>query len=245
MKVAIFSDIHSNLDALDAVLGHASNELIDEYVCLGDVVGYGAQPAECLRRVRELPNVTCIKGNHDAAVVDERERESFHEVALEGIRYTLAHLDEEALQFLRTLPFEYSENNNFLAVHASPFHPDEWEYILDHESAERAFGAMESHRVAFVGHSHSPVVFCDDGSAERFVPGAEAVLDVSQQRYVINVGSVGQPRDGNPDASYCIYDLATTMARNFRVHYDRERAAEKILRAGLPPMLAERLLVGY
>jgi diadenosine tetraphosphatase ApaH/serine/threonine PP2A family protein phosphatase len=245
LKTAIFSDVHGNLEALEAVLEHASRESVGRWVCLGDVVGYGADPDECVSKVRGLPNVVCLKGNHDAAAANESERAFFHEVALEGIAYTVSKLTPGNLEFLDQLPYVYDEAPGFMAVHASPFHPESWEYVLDQFSAERAFNSMDSHRVAFIGHSHAPVVFSDDGRAERFAPGDPVMLDVDRHRYVINVGSVGQPRDGNPDASYVVFDDETTSVRLLRVHYDRERAAEKILKAGLPPVLAERLLVGY
>jgi len=117
--------------------------------------------------------------------------------------------------------------------------------VLDQAGARRAFESMGERRVAFIGHSHAPVIFSDDGFAERFVPGERKMLELDAQRYVINVGSVGQPRDGNPDASYVLYDDDGHWVKIFRVQYDREKAAEKILKAGLPPVLAERLLVGY
>lgn len=244
MKYVVFSDVHGNLDALEAVLGHARGENVGGYLCLGDVIGYGANPNECVERLKSLDGCVCLKGNHDAAVADERERTFFHEVALEGIRFTERELTEENMRFLRSLEYIY-EKGELMAVHASPFRPESWEYVLDQSGAARAFASMGERRVAFIGHSHAPVVFCDDGIAERFIPGEPHVLDTERRRYVVNVGSVGQPRDGNPDASYVIYDDETRTAKIFRVQYDREKAAEKILKAGLPPVLAERLLVGY
>lgn len=245
MKYVIFSDIHGNFEALEAVLIHCAPEDVGFYVCLGDVVGYGASPNECIERVRGLSESVCLRGNHDAAVTDPRERSFFHEVALEGIAFTLGRLTEENREYLAQLPYVYSDHPRFIAVHASPWKPQAWEYVLDQIGAERAFGAMGTHRVAFIGHSHAPVIFTDDGQAERFLPGEPLMLDVQKQRYIINVGSVGQPRDGNPDASYAVYDDEVDSVRLFRVQYDREKAAEKILKAGLPPVLAERLLVGY
>lgn len=244
MKYAIFSDVHGNLDALEAVLDHSSGENVGRYLCLGDVIGYGADPNECIERLQAIENCVCLKGNHDAAVTDRRERTFFHEVALEGIRFTERRLAPDNLDFLRGLEYEFRAGS-LMAVHASPFRPESWEYVLDQAGAARAFGAMGDARVAFIGHSHAPVIFSDDGFVDRFIPGEPAMLDLMARRYVVNVGSVGQPRDGNPDASYVIYDDDAASARIFRVQYDREKAAEKILKAGLPPVLAERLLVGY
>ncbi|HET6350426.1 MAG TPA: metallophosphoesterase family protein [Candidatus Krumholzibacteria bacterium] len=245
MKYAIFSDVHGNLEALEAVLTHAAREGAGFHLCLGDVIGYGANPNECVDRIRALTPGACLRGNHDAAVVDAHERVFFHEVALQGIHFSAQQLDAGNLDYLAALPYVYREHERMMAVHASPYHPEEWEYVLDAMSAERAFEAMDPARVVFIGHSHSPVVFVDDGQVLRF-PGDEVfMLDLAQRRYVMNVGSVGQPRDGNPDASYVVYDDAADSVTHHRVRYDREKAAEKILRAGLPPVLAERLLIGY
>lgn len=244
MKFAVFSDVHANLEALDAVLAHAARERVAFHLCLGDVIGYGANPNECVDRVRSLSPSICLRGNHDAAAVDARERAFFHEVALQGIHYSARHLTPENADYLHALPYVYRDHQRMMGVHASPFHPEEWEYVLDSPGAERAFEAMTPARAAFIGHSHSPVVFCDDGSVQRFPPES-LVMDLESRRYVLNVGSVGQPRDGNPDASYVVYDDEDDSVTHHRVRYDREKAAEKILRAGLPPVLAERLLIGY
>jgi len=245
LKHVIFSDIHGNLEALEAVIGHASAAGAGFFLCLGDVVGYGADPNACIDTLRALPDWACLRGNHDAAVVDPGERTFFHEVALEGIQFTETHLTMENKRFLAELPYTYTDHPVYMGVHASPSRPEAWDYVLDHAGAARAFAAMGTHRVAFIGHSHAPVIFGDDGRVERFPIDDAAALDVARLRYVINVGSVGQPRDGNPDAAYVLYDDEIDTARLLRVPYDRERAAEKILRAGLPPVLAERLLVGY
>lgn len=245
MKYAIFSDVHGNLEALLAVLANAAKQGVGSYVCLGDVIGYGANPNECVETVRSLSPVVCLRGNHDAAVLDPRERTFFHEVALEGIQFSARELTAENLDFLRALPYVYRDNARFMAVHASPYHPEQWEYVLDQVGAERAFEAMQPHRLAFIGHSHAPVVFCDDGSAQRYPGDEKLMLEPERHRYVMNVGSVGQPRDGNPDACYVVFDDERNSVRLVRVRYDREKAAEKILKAGLPPVLAERLLIGY
>jgi diadenosine tetraphosphatase ApaH/serine/threonine PP2A family protein phosphatase len=245
VKFAIFSDVHGNLEALEAVLAHASRDRIGFYLCLGDVIGYGADPNECVERVRALDPGVCLRGNHDAAVVDARERAFFHEVALQGIHYSAEHLTPANSEYLRALPYVYRGHARMMAAHASPYHPEAWEYVLDTFGAERAFEAMTPARVAFIGHSHSPVVFVDDGNVQRYPANETFALDLGSRRYVMNVGSVGQPRDGNPDASYVVFDDVTDEVVHHRVRYDREKAAEKILRAGLPPVLAERLLIGY
>jgi diadenosine tetraphosphatase ApaH/serine/threonine PP2A family protein phosphatase len=245
VKFAIFSDIHGNLEALEAVLAHAAKETVDFYLCLGDVIGYGANPDECVDRVRALSPSACLRGNHDAAVVDARERAFFHEVALQGIQFSARQLTPANAEYLHALPYVYRGHARVMAAHASPYRPEAWEYVLDQVGAERAFEAMAPARAAFIGHSHSPVVFVDDGNVQRYPSQDAFKLELDERRYVLNVGSVGQPRDGNPDASYVVYDDETDRVVHHRVRYDREKAAEKILRAGLPPVLAERLLIGY
>jgi diadenosine tetraphosphatase ApaH/serine/threonine PP2A family protein phosphatase len=243
LKYIIFSDVHGNLEALDAVLARGASEGVGFHICLGDIIGYGADPNACIDAILKLPAFACVKGNHDAAVIDPGERSFFHSVALEGVRFTETTLTEENKKFIENLPYVYTSDGLFIAVHASPYRPEAWEYVLDQGGAKRAFGAME-HQLAFIGHSHTPVVFSDDGRAERFMPGDR--LKIKQGvRYVINVGSVGQPRDGNPDASFIVFDDEKLTVEIKRVEYDRKKAAEKILKAGLPPVLAERLLVGY
>jgi diadenosine tetraphosphatase ApaH/serine/threonine PP2A family protein phosphatase len=243
LKHLIFSDVHGNLEALEAVFSHGESAGIEFYICLGDIIGYGANPNECVEAVRGLSSCACVKGNHDAAVVDPLERSFFHSVALEGVRFTEATLSDENRKFIEELPYVYTSNGLFIAVHASPYKPEAWEYVLDQGGAKRAFGATP-HQIAFIGHSHTPVVFRDDGRAERLLPGDQLEIE-KEVRYVVNVGSVGQPRDGNPDASFLIFDDKKLTAKIVRVEYDRKKAAEKILKAGLPPVLAERLLVGY
>jgi diadenosine tetraphosphatase ApaH/serine/threonine PP2A family protein phosphatase len=245
LRHVVFSDIHGNLEALEAVVQHAGAARADFFLCLGDVVGYGADPNACIDALRALPRWACLRGNHDAAVIDPGERTFFHEVALEGIQFTASRLTEENKRFLAALPYTYTDHATYMGVHASPSRPEAWDYVLDHAGAARAFAAMGAHRIAFIGHSHAPVIFGDDGRVQRFPADAAVALELDRARYVINVGSVGQPRDGNPDAAYVLYDDAVDTVRLLRVPYDRERAAEKILRAGLPAVLAERLLVGY
>jgi predicted phosphodiesterase len=224
LKYLVFSDVHGNLEALRAVLARGEEAGVEFHVCLGDIIGYGADPNACIEIVRALPAFACVKGNHDAAVIDPGERSFFHSVALEGVLFTEAMLSDENKQFIAALPYTYTSDGLFIAVHASPFRPESWEYVLDQGGAKRAFGAMHQ-QLAFIGHSHTPVVFRDDGRAERFLPGDRLEI-VDGIRYVVNVGSVGQPRDGNPDASFVVFDDETRTAEILLVEYDRKRAAE-------------------
>ena len=237
MKYLVFSDIHGNLEALQAVLARGQQEDIGSYLCLGDIVGYGANPNECVDAIKALDSCVCIKGNHDAAVIDPAER------ALEGVLFTEERLTDENRKFIENLPYSYSSDGLFIGIHASPFNPEAWEYVLDQGGAKRAFGSMK-HRIAFIGHSHTPVIFSDDEKAERFMPGDKLSMR-KDTRYIVNVGSVGQPRDRDPRASCVIFDDEKSTVEILRVLYDRQKAAEKILKAGLPSVLAERLLVGY
>ncbi len=243
MRYLIFSDIHSNLEALESVLAHASTVGYEFALSLGDHVGYGANPNECIEAVAQLPACVAIKGNHDAAVLDRAERAFFNLEAHQAIIHTERFLSEASRAFLQKLPLVYDANGIFLGVHSSPCNPAAWGYILDAYELEAAFRCLH-HPMAFVGHSHIPCVYYEGGEVSPLVPG-DTVRVQSGRRVIINVGSVGQPRDGNPDAAYVLYDDTDKTAEIFRVGYDREKAAEEILRAGLPSVLAQRILSGY
>lgn len=243
MRYLILSDIHSNLEALTAVLADAGDERIDEVICLGDFVGYGANPAECVDMIRSLPSVEAVLGNHDAAVIDVTQRELFNPVARAGIIHSEAKLQESHRKYLNELPLVLDSKPGFVAVHASPYKPEAWVYVVEPLEAADAFHAMTS-PLAFIGHTHFPAVYTNDGLARSFSPVDDIVVD-EKQKTMINVGSVGQPRDGDPRAAYVIYDDDAKSVRIRRVDYDIDAAAAKILEAGLPQMLAERLYRGY
>jgi len=239
----IFSDIHSNLEGLLAVIDDAEGRGYDAAVCLGDFVGYGANPDECVRRVMTLPAVTSVLGNHDAAALDPRQREFFNPVARAAVVYSEQQIGQESRTFLECLPLTARPGNGFLAVHASPHQPEAWIYVLDPHEARIGFNAMAD-RLAFIGHTHYPVIHRDDGRMMAFPPGEKLRLD-DGYRWLINVGSAGQPRDGDPRAAYVIYDADAAEVELFRVDYDIDTAAEKIMAAGLPVMLADRLRRGF
>jgi diadenosine tetraphosphatase ApaH/serine/threonine PP2A family protein phosphatase len=239
----IFSDIHGNLEALTSVLAEAKKQSYDSVVCLGDFVGYGANPDECVQTIVALPKTMCVLGNHDSAVIDSRQRELFNPVARAGVLYADAHLSAPSRKFLGRLPLVASSDHEFLAVHASPYKPEVWVYVVEPLEAADAFHVM-THPLAFIGHTHFPVVHTDTGSVAPFVP--EVPVKVSAiKKIIVNVGSVGQPRDGDPRAAYVIYDSDAKTVHIYRVAYDVDRAAAKILDAGLPPLLAERLRRGF
>lgn len=243
MKYLIFSDIHSNLEALEAVLAAAGDKNVDRVVCLGDFVGYGADPNGCVSRVLELSNVQAVLGNHDAAVLDPAQRDFFNPVAKAGILYSELHTAKESLGYLRGLPMKIDSRNGFEAAHASPSYPEAWTYVLEPMEAADAFSAMV-HPVAFIGHTHFPAVHSDNGMVKPFIPG-DCIRPDPDGKVLVNVGSVGQPRDGDSRAAYVIYDSGANTIDIFRVEYDITTAASKIIEAGLPPMLADRLRRGY
>lgn len=242
MKYMIISDIHGNLEALQSVLEYVeSNGLeADKVVCLGDVVGYGADPEECIRMTREVSDII-LAGNHDFAICGKTNIENFNYYAREAVQWSRNALNKDELKFLGHLPLKHQEEEAQF-VHASLHRPESWKYILSRTDTHVDFQVMEK-GVLFVGHTHVPVVFEDDGRSINVLNSTELSLS-SQNKYIINPGSVGQPRDGDPRASFAIYDSSEKFVKRFRIEYDIKKAQEKILNAGLPEILATRLNLG-
>ena len=245
MKVAVISDIHANLPALEAVLAEIDRDPPDEIWCLGDVVGYGAQPNECARIIAERATV-CLAGNHDLAALDALDISSFSPAAAEAARWTRGQLEDEPRKFLSGL--EATDESHDVAIyHGSPRDPV-WEYVLWPEQAGECI-SRQATRVAMVGHSHVALCFraSDDGDIDA-TQGAQVAagttLDVSDGRWLLNPGSVGQPRDGDPRASWLVLDTEAWTASYKRVDYPVDEAAEAIINAGLPEHLGRRLIVG-
>lgn len=243
MRYAVFSDVHGNLEALEAVLADAGRHEPDAYVCLGDIVGYGPDPNDCVARVRALGR-RAIAGNHDRAAVGEADLDAFTPLARAAIEWTMRTLDDRAKAFLAALPLRV-ETPAFLGVHASPRDPVE-EYVLTLPTALAVFSASEF-SVCLIGHTHVPGAFVlgDDGRVgfQALRPGAATSL-AGTSRYLINVGSVGQPRDGDPRASYLLFDAAARTVTLRRVAYPVSITQEKIAARGLPETLARRLARG-
>jgi diadenosine tetraphosphatase ApaH/serine/threonine PP2A family protein phosphatase len=236
LKVGVLSDIHANWPALEAVLEHARD--VDEIVCLGDVVGYGGDPARCLDEVRARGWTTLV-GNHDRACTDPTILEWFNPDAASVIRWTKEQLGEERLEWLGHLP-ETHERGAALLVHASPRDPI-YEYILDGLTAHANL-EMLGDGVCFHGHSHVPGLFyLQDGQVAHNYWHGRARLAGPM---LVNPGSVGQPRDGDPDASYGVWDAEAGSFEFRRVKYDRKKAQRSILAAGLPERFASRLDLG-
>ncbi len=239
MKYGLIADIHANLEALTAVLKVLEDEAVDRVVCAGDIIGYGADPRECIARVRDLDAI-CVAGNHDYAVVGQTPIDYFNPFAREAVLWTQDQLGKEEHDFIGEMSL-MRQLDGFTIVHASPEAPAEWNYVYSTHEAARSFDALET-RLCFNAHSHIAVVFVANGSCRTLAP---ADMPISPQyRYIVNMGSVGQPRDGDYRASCCLYDSGTFSLQMKRVEYDVDLARRKIIEAGLPHVLALRLLRG-
>ncbi|KPJ53534.1 hypothetical protein AMJ39_04440 [candidate division TA06 bacterium DG_24] len=240
MRYAFISDIHGNLEALDTVLQEIEGASVETIVCLGDLVGYGADPNECVDRVRSLTEHIVV-GNHDHAAVGLTDVDYFNPWARAAVIWSGEVLRPENREFLKALPLTLDLDDH-LCVHSSPSSPAAWRYVLSAADARYEFASF-TERVCLIGHSHVPLLAVDAGgecSVQR-----DSVFTLRRDyRYIINAGSVGQPRDYDPRACYVIYDGETDRVEFRRVAYDIRRAQEKIIRAGLPPFLAERLAFG-
>jgi predicted phosphodiesterase len=240
VKIGIIGDIHSNLEALTAVLKALDYEKVDEIVCVGDVVGYGADPVACLKLVRERASAV-VAGNHDFGVVRKCPIDYFNSAAREAILWTATQLSEEDRWWISNLPLIYT-TEQYQLVHSSLEDPESFPYIFNPEEAAPSF-EKQNRNLAFFGHTHWPATFIDgepiQHSLQKTVP-----LEPPAKMF-INVGSVGQPRDSVPDSSCVVVDFDRKRVEFKRVPYDIARTAGKIIRAGLPASLAERLFVGY
>ncbi len=240
MRWGILSDIHANFQALEAVLTALAKERIERYLCLGDIVGYGAEPGACIAEIEKLNPLT-IAGNHDWASVGLFDITYFNPDARAAVLWTARYITDEDKKFLSSLDLIRQEDELTL-VHGSLLHPERFEYILDISSAKQSFACLQT-RNCFIGHTHVPGTFIKDGQRCTFTVQTKLKLK-APQTYIINAGSVGQPRDGNPQAIYLVYDSETEQLEIKRVSYDIQKAQEKIVQAGLPRMLAERLALG-
>lgn len=241
-RIGILSDIHGNLQALDAVLECLENEKVDMLVCCGDVVGYGARPNECVDTLRRL-KIPTIAGNHDHASLLLTDISNFNEIAKAAVLWTKKVLREDNAEFLRNLPLTLRDTaNDVFYVHASPKEPGEWHYILTMGEARTNFNYF-TQQICFIGHSHQPFIIENDGGNLSCPPRPEIEIR-DGCRYLINVGSVGQPRDHNPKPCYVVLDLEEKYLEIRRCDYDLEASQKAIINAGLPRELAERLAHG-
>jgi predicted phosphodiesterase len=239
MRFAVFGDIHGNLEALNAVLADAEKNHCTHLVCLGDVVGYNANPRECLKIVRDL-GCPVVKGNHDEQASLERELTGFNPLAEEAITWTREQLDDDDKKWLRELRM-VRQVRDFTVVHATLDTPHKWGYVFNQLDAAASFNYQHT-SVCFYGHTHTPRVYVRNGGVHG---SAFDRLRIEQgKKYFINVGSVGQPRDGDWHAAYAIYHADQGYVQLRRIEYDIYTAQDKIVDAGLPQRLADRLALG-
>ena len=242
MKTLVISDIHANLSALDAVLNDAGE--FEAVWCLGDVVGYGPDPNECIERIRNLPQLTCLLGNHDAAMIDRVDIDSFNLEARIAVEWTKSVLTPPSWEFIRALRPMMTVNGQTL-VHGSPRYPV-WEYLLDTQNVAENFDFFET-PYCFVGHTHLPVVYSLDNEHQMpgyLIPEDRQVVQL-EQRAIVNPGSVGQPRDRNPLASYALFDTDAHTLEFRRVAYPIEAVQTRMQEVRLPQRHIDRLSVGW
>lgn len=238
-KYAILGDVHGNWEALSVVIEDAVGQGVDSFVCVGDIVGYNADPAACLEKLREL-KCTTVRGNHDHYCSHDECLEDFHPLAANVVDWTRRQLSEDQIDFLRNLTLS-KRVAGFTIVHSTLDMPDKWGYVFDTLEADANFN-YQSTTLCFHGHTHVPVVYEKQSRVTRS-QYSKINLELGK-KYFINVGSVGQPRDGDPRSAYVIYDPAKKMVELRRLEYDIETAQDKIIKAGLPEKLAKRLQLG-
>ena len=242
MRVLIISDIHANLVALETVLADAGNGF-DAVWCLGDLVGYGPDPNECVERVRALSNLTCLTGNHDKAAIGEIDISAFNLDARLAINWTQQTITAETREYLVSRP-ERIIYDNYTLVHASPRQPV-WEYILDRHTAKQNFEHFETLH-CIVGHTHIPIMYLEsEGDVAECRPNYDEILAFEKQRLIINPGSVGQPRDSNPDSAYAVLDTDSDHWEFRRAPYDIAETQKRMAARGLPARLIARLQKGW
>jgi predicted phosphodiesterase len=240
MNFAIFSDIHANLEALDAILQDAQEHGCTHFVCLGDVVGYNANPHECVARIQEM-DCPIVKGNHDEQASLLESSRDFNELAEHAIEWTRENLTEPDKTWLRELRLQ-RQVRDFTIVHATLDTPGQWGYVFNNLDATASFTYQHT-ALCFFGHTHVPMAFVRDDSGVRRVKADSLRIEIGK-KYFINVGSVGQPRDGDWHAAYCVYQAENNVVEQRRIKYDLPTAQKKIITTGLPRLLAERLAIG-
>lgn len=237
MRYGIFGDIHSNLEALDAVLEAFKSEDIDRFICVGDIVGYGPDPSLCIQKIRELGCKT-VAGNHDWGASERMKTTSFSVYAKQAIDWTKRVISNEEQSFLKSLEIEYA-NSDLCAVHASYDTPQRFNYVYQIKDALPTLRSMPGN-VCFIGHTHVPAIF-------RFKSGKAVMLNQKRVgiepkvKYIFNVGSVGQPRDGISLAGFCVFDTKKKLVDFRRISYNIDSVKEKIRKRGLAEFLAVRL----
>lgn len=239
---AILGDIHANIDALNVVLDDARKHGVTHFVCVGDVVGYNSAPAECIHIVRDELGCPCVRGNHDHYVsYQDTNLADFHPSAAQVVEWTRSQLNETDIQWLHDLPLQ-KPVMGFMLVHATLDKPSHWGYVFEHQQAEANFSYQYT-QICFHGHTHVPIIYSNESGGVVHYEPRDFTLELGQ-RLFINVGSVGQPRDGDPRASYVIYDMVARQVLFRRLEYDVQAAMERNRLAGLPEKCATRLEIG-
>jgi len=242
MHILIISDIHANLTALEAVLSETGEP--EATWCLGDLIGYGPDPNQCIQRIRELPNLLCLIGNHDAAALDLIDISSFNPEAQQAVLWTQGQLTPANADYLLNLP-ERIVTEQITLAHGSPRYPI-WEYLLDTRTAAQNFSHFET-PFCFVGHSHLPLIFQKNSihqGVELIVPETPSLVEMTP-RAIFNPGSVGQPRDRDPRAAYAIFDPDALSWEYRRIAYDIQSVQARMAAANLPDRHIQRLSSGW
>jgi len=241
VQIAVITDIHANIEALNVVLEDIDRRGTDQIVCLGDLVGYNANPNECVEEIRNR-RIPCVMGNHDAVACGIEEPWGFNEAARHAAIWTRETLTDDNISFLRDTPQNQRVPGNFIGVHGSP--QDRDMYLFSWAEVHAQFPYLEAFGVksCFFGHTHFPGIYNEQGLCSVDETGGLTLENNS--RFFINPGSVGQPRDNDPRAAYLMFDTDAMRVRFLRLEYDITKAADKILRNGLPRFLADRLVLG-
>lgn len=245
MRIAILGDIHSNLEAFEAVLRALENEGVERYFSIGDIVGYAADPLPCINRVKSLCSFI-VAGNHDWGAVGHLDLEYFNEPAGDALLWTAGVLDERDKHYLRSLSLTYEESIggwDFTLVHSTLDRPEEFKYLVNLQSARKTFSLLKT-PLLFIGHTHVPVFIIEEAGEIKCLTANRLKLARSM-RVIVNVGSIGQPRDRDVRACYCIFDIDAGLIELKRIEYDIKKAQVKILQAGLPTRFATRLAEGW
>jgi diadenosine tetraphosphatase ApaH/serine/threonine PP2A family protein phosphatase len=245
MLYGIFSDIHANLPALEAVLRSMDSRKVEKRICLGDIVGYGASPNECAALVKQHSDL-CLLGNHDNVALKREPYSSFNVYAKAAMEWTLRNLNDATTDYLKSLPYMAGEEH-FTFVHASPLSPADWHYVVDLDSALESFSYFNT-QYCFIGHTHNPVLVatnCKDPCSQiPVISDGPLYRPKDNEKILVNVGSVGQPRDKDNRACWCLADSDCSWVEFVRVEYDIERAQYLMRKENLPAFLVERLALG-
>lgn len=239
MRIAVLADIHGNLEALESVLIAIHKHGAERVYVLGDIVGYGPDPVACIYRIREAEGI-CVLGNHDQALIDPARAHELNPMARETLLHTCDMVGAEELEYVRSFPYRHNEGDAVLS-HANPAEPEDWQSLFLFEHIDGCLQGLSS-RVAFVGHTHYPSIFCRMGSTSVALTSSEVVI--GRHRYLVNVGSVGQPRDGDPRASFAMWDTDSQRVELRRTDYAVQRTQQKIHALNWPVYVAERLARG-